>query len=147
MVKVLIVYYSLSGNTKAAAEEVAEGIKVAGAKSIIREGFEASPEDLLNCDAIAVGTPEYFSYMAGGVKDFFDRSFYPTQDKVTGKPCAIFITHGGGDSAGDSVKNICSTFKFKLIGEPLSVKNRPDKDASVKLRELGKNLVNACLKE
>jgi flavorubredoxin len=147
MVKVLIVYYSLSGNTKAAAEEVAEGIKSSGAKSIIREGFEASPDDLLNCDAIAVGTPDYFSYMAGGVKDFFDRSFYPTQDKVTGKPCAIFITHGGGGRAVDSVKSICSTFKFKLISEPVSVNNRPDKDASVKLRELGKNLVNACKKE
>jgi len=54
----------------------------------------------VHCDAIAIGTSEYFSYMAGGVKDFFDRCFYPTQGKVTGKPCAIFVTHSGGDSLG-----------------------------------------------
>ena len=50
------------------------------------------------CDAIAVGTPDYFSYMAGGLKDFFDRTYYPTQDQVTGKPCAIFVRAEGTPS-------------------------------------------------
>ena len=72
---VLIVYHSLSGNTKAAAEAVAEGAKAGGADPVLKDGLQAGPEDLRACDAIAIGTPDYFSYMAGGVKDFFDRSY------------------------------------------------------------------------
>ena len=78
MAKVLIVYHSLSGNTKAAAEAVAAGVKDGGADPVLKDGLQTDPADLLACDAIAVGTPDYFSYMAGGLKDFFDRSFYPT---------------------------------------------------------------------
>ncbi len=145
MSRVLVVYHSLSGNTKAAAEAVAEGAKAAGAQVTIKEGLKADTNDLLKCDAIAVGTPDYFSYMAGGVKDFFDRTLYPTKGKVTGKPCAIFVTHGGGGRAVESVKSICGgSFKFKIVGEPVLVKNRPD-DAAVKdLKDLGRALAEAA---
>ncbi len=132
MAKVLIVYHSLSGNTTA-AEAVAEGVEEAGGKAVIKEGLKTGPEDLINCDALAAGTPDYFSYMAGGLKDFFDRSFYPTQDKVTDKPCGIFVTHGGGGKAVDSMKNICKSFKFKMVGAPVLAKGRPDKNAIERL--------------
>lgn len=138
---VLIVYHSLGGNTKAAAEAVAEGAKsVAGTKVVLKEGLKATKEDLLSCGAIAVGTPDYFSYMAGGLKDFFDRTYYPTQGSVTDKPCGIFVTHGGGGKAVDSVQNLCSAFKFKVVGKPVLVKNAPDAQAKVKLADLGKLL-------
>jgi multimeric flavodoxin WrbA len=146
MSKVLIVYHSLSGNTKAAAEAVAEGVKAGGAEALIKEGLKAGPDDLLACDAIAVGTPDYFSYMAGGLKDFFDRSFYPTQGQVTGKPCGIFVTHGGGGKAVASMNSICASFKFKLVTEPVQVLNRPDKVAAQKLMALGKALAKAAQK-
>jgi multimeric flavodoxin WrbA len=147
MAKILIVYHSLSGNTKAAAEAVAEGVKAAGAQAVLKEGLKAGPDDLLACDAIAAGTPDYFSYMAGGLKDFFDRSFYPTQGKVADKPCGIFVTHGGGGRAVDSVKSVCGSFKFKLVGEPVLVKDKPDKAAVGKLQALGKALVQAAGKK
>jgi flavorubredoxin len=144
MGKVLIVYHSLSGNTKTAAEAVAQGAKkVSGTKVTIKEGLKAKTEDLLVCDAIAVGTPDYFSYMAGGLKDFFDRTYYPTQEKVTGKPCGIFVTHGGGGKAVESMKSICDSFKFKIISEPVLVKNAPDAKATASLEKLGKTLAEA----
>ena len=101
------------------------------------EGLKAGPEDLLDCAALAVGTPDYFSYMAGGLKDFFDRTFYPTQGKVTDKPVGIFVTHGGGGKAVESVKAICRSFKFRVACAPVLVQNRPDEAAAQKLRELG----------
>jgi multimeric flavodoxin WrbA len=146
MSKVLIVYHSLSGNTKAAAEAVAEGVKAGGAEALVKEGLKAGPEDLLACDAVAAGTPDYFSYMAGGLKDFFDRSFYPTQGQVTGKPCCIFVTHGGGGKAVESMKSVCASFKFKLIAEPVMVVGCPDKAAVEKLKALGKALAKAAQK-
>ena len=77
MAKVLIVFHSQSGNTKAAADAVAQGAKdISGTEVIVKEALQATTEDLLSCNAIAVGTPDYFSYMAGGLKDFFDRTYY-----------------------------------------------------------------------
>ena len=147
MAKVLIVYHSLSGNTKAAAEAVAEGVKAGGADPVVKTGLQAGPEDLLACQAIAVGTPDYFSYMAGGLKDFFDRSYYPTQGQVADKPCGIFVTHGGGGKAVDSMKSVCGSFKFKVVAEPVLVKNSPDKAAVEKLKALGKTLAAAAARK
>jgi len=142
---VLIVFHSQSGNTRAAAEAVAEGVNaVAGAQTVIKEALDAGEEDLLACDAIALGTPDYFSYMAGGLKDFFDRTFYATQGAVTGKPCGIFVTHGGGGKAVESVKDISGSFKFEIVGEPVLVRNTPDAQAREQLVALGRALAEAA---
>lgn len=145
MAKILVVYYSLGGNTKAAAEAVAKGAEsVDGTEVTIKEGLEGSADDLRDCDGIAIGTPDYFSYMAGGLKDFFDRAFYPTQGEVTDKPCVIFVTHGGGGHAKDSVQKIARSFKLKEIAEPVLVRGRPDTSAEEKLAEAGRSLAQAC---
>ena len=71
MSKVLIVYCSMSGNTKAAAEAIAEGAKTAGAQVTIKEGTVAQPNDLVLCGAVVFGSYDAFSYMGGGLKNFF----------------------------------------------------------------------------
>jgi flavorubredoxin len=135
---VLVVYHSMSGNTAAAAASVAAGIySVAGVDAVVKPAAEANASDLLNCDAVCFGSADYFSYMAGMLKDFFDRTFYPTQGQVDDKPCGVFITHGGGGAASTSVEKICRSFRFKQVGQTVSVKGRPDEAAEEKLRELG----------
>ena len=145
MGKVLVVYHSQGGNTKKAAEAVAQGARaVAGTEVVVREGLKATKEDLLSSDAVALGTPDYFSYMAGGLKDFFDRTFYPTQGEVTGKPCGLFVTHGGGGKAVESLRSVSTTFKFKPVTDPVLVKNAPDKKAEAELKNLGKLLAESA---
>jgi multimeric flavodoxin WrbA len=147
MSKILVVYHSQSGNTKAAAELVAAGASsIEGAEVEIKEALKTASKDLLNCDGIAVGTPDYFGYMAGGLKDFFDRTYYSTQGRVAGKPCAIFVTHGGGGKAVKSVRKICQTFKFKIVGEPVLVAGRPKGQSKEQLIALGKALAEVCAK-
>jgi len=139
------VFHSQSGNTKAAAEAVADGARsVAGTNVTVKEALKAGTDDLLACDAIAVGTPDYFSYMAGGLKDFFDRVFYPTQGKVTDKPCVIFVTHGGGGKAVESVEGVCRSLKFGVIAPPVLVTGKPDADAKKQLSALGASLAKAA---
>ena len=145
MGKVLIVFHSQGGNTKAAAKVVANGAEdVAGTQVVVKEALKANTEDLLSCAALAVGTPDYFSYMAGGLKDFFDRTYYPTQGSVTEKPFGIFVTHGGGGRAVDSVKSVCASFKFKIAGEPVLVENAPDAEAKTALMNLGRLLAQSA---
>ena len=143
MGKVLVVYCSMSGNTRAAAEAVADGARSAGAQVDLRSGSEAQPDDLLQCDAVALGSYDAFSYMGGGLKDFFDRTFYPTQGQVTNKPCAVFVTHGGGGKAVESIQSIVQTFKLKEVTEPVLIKGRPEGQAIDDLKALGAKLAAA----
>jgi flavorubredoxin len=144
MSKVLVVYCSMSGNTKAAAEAIAEGAKSAGAQVVVKNGFEAQPEDLLECSAVALGSYDAFSYMGGGLKDFLDRAFYPTQKKVANKPYAAFLTHGGGGKAIQSIESVAQSFKLKKAAEPVLAKGRPEGQAVADLKALGAKLAAAA---
>ncbi len=66
----------------------------------------------------AVGSPDYFSYMAGAVKDFFDRTFYPSQGKVAGKPCVLFVSGGGEDETAKTIIHhlAISIYVYHLLG-------------------------------
>lgn len=144
MAKVLVVYCSMSGNTKAAAEAVADGARGANAGVVIKSAFEAQPGDLLSCDAVALGSYDAFGYMGGGLKDFFDRTFYPTQNSVTDRPYAAFVTHGGGGKAATSIESIAQSFKMKKVTDSVLVKGRPDGQAVADLRALGAKLAAAA---
>ena len=144
MSKILVVYCSLSGNTKAAADLVAEGARSAGAEVVVKDGFSAQPADLLQCGAVALGSYDAFSYMGGGLKDFLDRAFYPTKDGVTGKPYAVFITHGGGGKAVASIEAIAQSFKFRKVADSVLVKGRPGGQAVADLKTLGAKLAAAA---
>jgi multimeric flavodoxin WrbA len=147
MAKILVVYHSMSGNTEAAAKAVAEGAaSVPGTEVVVKKALEATPEDLVQCDGVAVGSFDAFSYMAGGLKDFFDRTYYPTQGLVTGKPYVAFLTHGGGGRAIDSMVNICQAFNLARAAEPVLVRGRPDAAAEGELKALGVALVRAAQK-
>ena len=144
MSKVLVVYCSLSGNTKAAAQAVAEGVVAAGGEAVVKDWSDAQPEDLLDCGAVALGSYDAFSYMGGGLKDFLDRAFYPTQGAVTDKPYAAFLTHGGGGRAIESIESVARSFKLKQVAEPVLVKGLPDGAAMAELKAQGAKLVAAA---
>ena len=144
--KVLVVYHSQAGNTEAAAQAIVEGIRsVEGVEPIPKKAHEAKADDLTSCDAVCVGTPDYFSYMAGMLKDFFDRTYYPTQGQVDDKVCGIFVTHGGGGKASESVEKICRSFRFNQIAETVLVRGKPDEADQGRLRRLGAILAKAIL--
>ena len=130
MPRVLIVYCSMTGNTKAAAEAIAEGAQAAGAQVTLKTGTEAQPEDLLECDAVAWGSYDAFHYMGGGLKDFCDRAFYPTQGQVTDKPYAAFLTHGGRGRAIEGIESIAQYFKLSRSRPPGQRKGKVAKDPS-----------------
>ncbi len=144
MIKVLVIYHSQTGNTEKMAKAVAEGARrVSGTEVILKKAAEATLEDLIGSSGIAIGSPDYFSYMAGTIKDFFDRTFYPSQSKVTGKSAVLFASGGeGGKPALESLKRICGSFKFKQIGE-ITVTGRPSSEEIAKCKKLGEQLAYA----
>jgi len=144
MARILVIYHSQSGNTEEMAKAVAKGAKsIREAEVMLKKATEATLEDLVSSSGIAIGSPDYFSYMAGAVKDFFDRTFYPSQGKVTEKPCILFVSGGGGGKpALKSLKRICDSFKFKQIGE-VAAAGKPSSGVITECEKLGERLANA----
>lgn len=141
MKKVLIVYHSQSGNTEAMAKAVSEGAKAAGASVILKKAVDANIEDILSCDIVAIGTPNYFGYMAGLVKDFFDRVWATVRDKVGNKPYVTFGSKGGGGSQGlESVDRICDRMGMIKAFESVIATREPTKELLADCKETGKKL-------
>ena len=141
MKNLLIVYHSQSGNTEAMAKAIAEGAKAAGANVTLKKAVEANDADILNCDAVAIGTPNYFSYMAGMVKDFFDRVWATVREKMADKPYVVFGSYGGGGTVAiGTVEHICDGLKMKRICEAVSAQREPKAENLAACKELGKKM-------
>jgi len=145
MTQILVVYHSLSGNTRRMAEAVAEGARAGGAEGIVKDGLDATIDDFLGCQGIALGSPDYFSDMAGGMKDFFDRTYYPSQGKVTGKPCVIFGSAGGPATVVvAALQKMARIFKLQEVAEPVGASGKPTEGVLDECRTLGRKLADAA---
>ncbi|MBU2027625.1 MAG: NAD(P)H-dependent oxidoreductase [Pseudomonadota bacterium] len=146
MARILIVYHSQTGNTKRMAEAVAEGAEsIEGTEVILKRAGEAATEDLIAADGLALGTPENFGYMSGMMKDFFDRTFYPAQEKVFRKPCVVFVSAGNdGSGALNAVERIALGYKFRKVCDPIIAKGKITEQVLEKCRELGGILAGGC---
>ncbi len=134
MAKILIIYHSQSGNTEKMAQAVNDGALSAGAIVSLKKAADTNADDLLNCDAVIMGTANYFNYEAGMMKDFFDRNFFAIKGKVDGKPYATFGSHGnGGTVAIESLNKLC---------DKLGLKKATDSVAS--FREPSSQVLNEC---
>jgi len=141
MAKLLIIYYSQAGNTEAMANAVCEGASSAGAAATMKKAADTTGDDLLGCDAVAFGTPNYFGYMAGIMKDFFDRAWLTIRDRVVNKPYTAFGSAGsGGRQALDSIDRVCTSFRLKKAFEGVMATGKPSSDVLEQCRELGRKL-------
>jgi flavodoxin len=147
MTKILIVYHSQTGNTERMAKAVAEGAAgIEGAQVVLKRAGDATLQDLLDCQGLAVGTPENFGTMSGMIKDFFDRTFYPAQGKVFRKPYVVFISAGNdGTGALRNIERIAIGYQFKKVYEPVISKGKLTEEILAKCRELGETLAGGCV--
>jgi NAD(P)H dehydrogenase (quinone) len=70
---VLVAYYSKTGHTEKMAHAVEEGARnVSGTRVFLKRVEDVQAAELFSADALIVGSPVYWSNMAGEVKTFFD---------------------------------------------------------------------------
>ena len=146
MANILIVYHSQTGHTARMAEAVAEGAAaIEGVTVIMKRAAEATAEDLLWADGVAIGSPENFGYLSGMIKDFFDRTFYAVEGRVFRKPYVVFISASNdGTGALRAVERIALGYKFKKVYEPVIVQGDVKPEDLEKCRELGGVLSGGC---
>ena len=123
LVKVLVTYHSLSGNTERMAEAVVEGAKsVSGTEVLLKRVGKVTADDLFSADAVVVGSPVYWSNMSGEVKTFIDNwqfkfGVFP-EFKLKNKIGAAFAT-GGQVSSGKEVTML--TILAAMLGNQMIV--------------------------
>ena len=99
MAKAIVIYYSRSGNTKEMAQIIAGSMNEADLPTECKSVEDVKAEDLLNYDAIVVGSPTYYGHMAGPIKQLFDDtvSFHGKLDGKIGAAFTSAANIGGGN--------------------------------------------------
>ena len=122
----LIVAHAPSDNTQALVEAVLRGARHSDIDDVevnYKPPLEAGPDDVMNADAIILGTTENLGYMSGALKDFFDRSYYPVLEHKQGLPCALYIRAGmDGTGTRRAVESIVTGLRWNWIRPPLTFK-------------------------
>jgi NAD(P)H-dependent FMN reductase len=119
----LIVWWSNTGGTEqlARAAHDAAAQEPAVDARLLRADL-AGPQDLVAATAIVFATPECLGSMAGPMKDFFDRTYYPVLDRIVGRPYGTLICAGtDGQGAARQIDRICTGWRLRRVAEPVIV--------------------------
>lgn len=112
-VRILVAYYSRTGNTEKMARAVAEGAnQVPGVVATLKEVAGASKEDLEAADGLILGCPTYFANIPGEMKAIIDNWNWKMGVDFTDKVGGAFATAGG--QAGGNGHVITSLLLFML---------------------------------
>jgi multimeric flavodoxin WrbA len=140
--QLLILFHSQGGTTQQLAEAALRGARrEADVDARLLRAFDAGLDDLLACAALLIVTPENLGYMAGAIKDFFDRTFYPAQGRVDGLPFALLVKAGNdGSNTVVQVERIARGYRFRAVADPLVVRGETTADDLARAEELGQTL-------
>ena len=112
---ILITYYSKTAHTQSLAEEVAKGAQsIPGVQVKLKSIDQTSTKDLLDADAIIVGSPVYNANLAPEVVQFMSTWPFegnPLKDKIG----AAFVT-AGGMSAGEELAQVNILHSMLVFG-------------------------------
>ena len=135
----LIVYHTQSGNTERLACAVEQGARrVEGIEVLRTKAHRVTDEDLKGCRAMIICSPEYFGYMAGAVKDLFDRTYEAVRNCVHGKSYAVVIAAGNdGSGALNSIERIITGYRLKKVQDPIICKGEVTEDILESCQALG----------
>lgn len=142
MKTLLIVWHTRGVKTTQLAEAVAKGAAgEAGVQVRMLRCADAGPQDVLDADALVLGTPENFGYMSGMMKDFLERIFYDCEGKVAGRPWALLVS-AGQDGAGaiTSVERIVTGLRLKKVQEPILALKEVTPEVLARCEALGAGL-------
>ncbi len=138
MTRILVLYYSRHGSTRALARQLARGIEqVEGCEAVLRTVADITPQeqmdsdpivtldDLKQCDGLAMGSPVWFGNMAAPLKHFWDQT---TPLWIAGslidKPACVFASgssmHGGQETTLQSMQLPLQHHGMLIVGIPYS---------------------------
>ena len=139
MKRIAIIYWSGTGNTEAMAKAVAEGAQQENIEVSVLNVAEASMEDIINADAVALGC----SSMGAEVLEETEMEPFvlSIEGVISGKPVALFGSYGWGN--GEWMQDWVARIQGcggKVLGEGLIAMGMPDAQGIADCKALGSEL-------
>jgi NAD(P)H dehydrogenase (quinone) len=121
MAKGLVIYYSRSGNTKTMANIIAASMDNSGLPTKCQNVSDVKVSDLVDADAVVVGSPTYYGRAAAPIAQLFDESV-SKHGKLDGKIGAAFSssanTGGGNETTICEINNMLLIHGMIIQGDP-----------------------------
>ncbi len=134
MRRLLIIWWSMTGGSRALAEAAARGARKTltegdlagtGGKAVeilVMRADQADASMVLDADALLFVTPENLGSMAGMMKDFFDRCWYAVVERINGRAWTAIVCAGTDGSATlRQLERFATGWRLRKVIEPLTV--------------------------
>lgn len=123
MKNLLIVYYSYTGGTEQMAEAAAKAARGEdGTEVRLMRAEDCQPEHMLAADGYIFATPENLAAIAGVMKAFFDRCYYPLLGRIEGRPFGTMICAGSdGENAKDQLERIATGWRLRKVVDTIII--------------------------
>jgi multimeric flavodoxin WrbA len=104
MKRLLIVFHTQFGGTGQMAHAALAGarsaaVEASGVTVELRRAADTGPAEVRAASGLVIAASENFGGVAGAIKDFFERIYYPCEGELAGRPYARLICCGN-DGAG-----------------------------------------------
>lgn len=151
MAKVLIGYFSRTGNTEEMAEKIKDSIQEENVEVRCKKVVDISADELLSFDGVILGSPTYYGSMSWQMKRILDESV-EYHGELEGKVGAAFSSAaniGGGNET--AILDILHAFLIHGMiikgfsgGDHYGVVSidSPDERVNEQCRKLGKDVAN-----
>lgn len=126
MRRLLIIWHSLTGGT----EQMAQAAKIGAAQepeveTQLLPARQAGPEDVLAAAGLIFATPENLAAISGGMKDFFDRCYYPLLGRIEGRAYASLVCAGSdGENAARQMARIATGWRLREVAPALIIRTK-----------------------
>ncbi len=136
MSKMAVIYWSMSGNTEAMANAIAEGAQGAGAQVDVKQVSEITVDQALAYDLLALGCPAMGAEVLE--ESEFEPFFTDLEGRLSGKKVALFGSYGWGD--GQWMRDWqarTEAANANLYDQGLILNETPDDDGLAQCRAFG----------
>ena len=136
MSKMAVIYWSMSGNTEAMANAIAEGAQGAGAEVDVKQVSEITVDQALEYDLLALGCPAMGSEVLE--ESEFEPFFTDLESRLSGKKVALFGSYGWGD--GQWMRDWqarAEAANANLYEQGLIINETPDDDGLAQCKAFG----------
>ena len=139
--KLVVISHAPSVNTRRMLEAVIQGAshhEVSNVDVRYIAPLDTRPEDIKTAQAIIIGTTENLGYMAGLIKDVFDRCYYECLENTQGLPFTFYVRAGhDGTGTRRAIESIATGLRWRLVQEPLICRGKFDEEFITQCEELG----------
>src|SRR3989337_4271497 len=137
MPKIVVVYLSTSGNTKAMADAIVEGAKSRNVEAKAMNFNEARIEELKDADAIAIGSSTFYYRMLPPMEKFIESL---EKAKIKAKVGAAFGSYGWSGEAPVMIAEKMRELGMDVINPVLRIQYQPVEKDLEECKRLGKDI-------